>query len=75
MEADPHGTPIHQILVDCQNRPHRGNGYLRLLRIPVDTRTVHVTDDSPTLDRINEAKGVSFELEVPPPPPGVRRTW
>lgn len=63
-----HGNPVHQILVDYQNQPNGGNGYLRLLQFSADARKVHVCDYSPTLDQSSAVKGATFDLDVPPPP-------
>lgn len=63
-----HGNPVHQILVDYQNQPNGGNGYLRLLQFTPDMKTVRVSDYSPTLDKISDTKDSSFELPVPPAP-------
>jgi len=67
-----HGNPVHQILVDYQNQPNGGNGYLRLLQFSPDLKNVRVSDYSPTLDQISEVPGSSFELAVPPLPGPVR---
>ncbi len=67
-DAGQHGNPVHQILVDYQNQPNGGNGYLRLLQFSADLKTVHVSDYSPTLDQMSEVPGTAFELEVPPAP-------
>ena len=68
--TDPgkHGNPVHQILVDYQNQPNGGNGFLRLLQFTADLKTVRVSDYSPTLDQMSDVKGASFELAAPPPP-------
>ena len=72
--TDPgrHGNPVHQILVDYQNQPNGGDGYLRLLQFSAGLKTVRVSDYSPTLDQISEVKGASFELDVPPQPRAAR---
>ena len=67
-DTGKHGNPVHQILVDYQNQPNGGNGYLRLLQFTPDLKTVKVSDYSPTLDKISETPNSSFELSVPPPP-------
>jgi hypothetical protein len=59
---------VHQILVDYQNQPNGGNGFLRLLQFTADLKTVRVSDYSPTLDQMSDVKGASFELAAPPPP-------
>lgn len=63
-----HGNPVHQILVDYQNQPNGGNGYLRLLQFTPDMKAVRVSDYSPTLDRVSDTPKSSFELPVPPAP-------
>jgi predicted MPP superfamily phosphohydrolase len=68
-----HGNPVHQILVDYQNQPNGGNGYLRLLQFSPDGRKLHVCDYSPTLDRISDLPGSTFDLDVPAPPRAVLR--
>ncbi|MBI3880459.1 MAG: metallophosphoesterase [Verrucomicrobia bacterium] len=67
-DTGKHGNPVHQILVDYQNQPNGGNGYLRLLQFSADMKTVRVSDYSPTLDQVSDVKGASFELPVPPAP-------
>lgn len=71
-DAGRSGNPVHQILVDYQNQPNGGNGYLRLLQFSADTKTVKVSDYSPTLDQVSEVPGSSFVLDVPPAPRGKR---
>jgi hypothetical protein len=71
-DAGKHGNPVHQILVDYQNQPNGGNGYLRLLQFSADSKKVKVSDYSPTLDQVSDVKGASFELVVPPAPRGAR---
>lgn len=63
-----HGNPVHQMVVDYQNQPNGGNGYLRLLQFSADMKTVHVCDYSPTLGQISETPNTQFDLDVPPPP-------
>lgn len=46
----PFGNGVHEVLADYQNRPGGGEGYLRLLEILPDGRTVVVRTYSPLLD-------------------------
>jgi hypothetical protein len=68
VDIGKHGNPVHQILVDYQNQPNGGNGFLRLMQFAPDLKTVRVSDYSPTLDQISEVANSSYELPVPPAP-------
>jgi len=59
------GQTTQQMVVDYQERPLGGEGYLRLLEFLPDGRTVHVKTYSPLYDKYlpDAANQFSFELE------------
>jgi 3',5'-cyclic AMP phosphodiesterase CpdA len=61
------GNVVHQMLVDYQNQPNGGDGYLRLLQFHPDGRKVTVNDYSPTLDKVSEIAGANYEFSIAPP--------
>lgn len=63
-----HGNRVHQILVDYQDSPEGGNGWLRLLQFLPDGKTVRVRDYSPLLDETSTAPECTFEFELAPAP-------
>ncbi|HEY6170340.1 MAG TPA: metallophosphoesterase [Verrucomicrobiae bacterium] len=67
-DTSRHGNPVHQMVVDYQNQPNGGDGFLRLLQFSRDMKTVRVSDYSPTLDQISDRPNTSFELAVPAAP-------
>ncbi|MBI5772209.1 MAG: metallophosphoesterase [Verrucomicrobia bacterium] len=69
-DTGKHGNAVHQILVDYQNQPNGGNGYLRLLQFLPDGKTLRVRDYSPTLDDTIAAEDRVFDLAFPPAPKG-----
>jgi hypothetical protein len=56
------GNNIHQILVDYQNRPRGGNGWLRLLKFSADHRELAVEDYSPVLRKTSTDSTTVFRL-------------
>lgn len=64
---DSKGRAIPQMLVNYQMKENGGNGWLRLLEIQSDGRTVHVMDYSPTLDQQNTSPDNRFEFQIPAP--------
>lgn len=61
------GQSVHQMLVNFQELQNGGNGWLRILEIQNDSRTVKVSDYSPTLDQTNTSPSNQFEFVLPPP--------
>ena len=59
-----HGNLVHQVLVDYQNRPNGGDGWLRLLQFLPDGGTVMVRDYSPLLDVTSDDPSCAFEFEL-----------
>jgi hypothetical protein len=62
------GNKVHQMVVDYQNQPEGGEGYLRLLQFHPDSRKVTVTDYSPTHDLVSKHANTSYEFEIAPAP-------
>jgi hypothetical protein len=62
------GLPVHQMLSDYQVRPDGGEGYLRLLELLPDGRTLQVKTYSPWLNSYFTGPEHQFTLELPPPP-------
>ena len=60
------GEPIHQLLANYQMRAEGGQGYLRLLEILPDGRTLRVKTYSPLLDRHLTNEEHQFELTLAP---------
>jgi hypothetical protein len=59
-----HGNTVHQVLVDYQNSPQGGNGWLRLLQFLPDGRTIRVRDYSPLLDETSTDPSCAFEFQL-----------
>ena len=78
--VDDHGRVVHQMLANYQMREVGGEGYLRLLELLPDGRTMHVRTYSPLLDRylVDPDQQFTIELDVDGPAPrgarGSRRT-
>jgi hypothetical protein len=66
--SDVHGNEVPQMLVNFQMKENGGNGWLRLLEIQPDGRTIKVIDYSPTLDLQNTSPENHFEFQLPAPP-------
>ena len=62
------GQPVHQMLVNYQMQKNGGDGWLRLLEIQEDGKTVKVYDYSPTLKSSNNSHDNTFEFELASPP-------
>jgi 3',5'-cyclic AMP phosphodiesterase CpdA len=64
--VDDHGRVVHQMLANYQMRAIGGEGYLRLLELMPDGRTVHVRTYSPLLDRylVDADQQFTIELDV-----------
>ena len=61
-----HGNTVHQVLVDYQDAPQGGNGWLRLLQFLPDGRTVRVRDYSPLLDETSTDPQCAFDFVLDP---------
>lgn len=63
-----HEQTVQQMLVNFQMRPNGGEGFLRVLEIMPDQRTVRVRDYSPALDRflLGRQSNFRFSLEASP---------
>lgn len=61
------GNSVHQVLVNYQMLDQGGLGYLRLLEIHPDGRTLHMKTYSPSLGVFSYAAEQDFRLEVEPP--------
>ncbi len=59
-----HGNEVHQILVDYQDAPNGGDGWLRLLQFGAEG-TVQVRDYSPLLDQTSSEPACAFEFQLP----------
>jgi hypothetical protein len=55
-----HGNVVHQLVVDYQNIENGGNGWLRLVQVEADGKTVRVRDYSPLVNETTDRE--SFEL-------------
>jgi len=66
------GNTVHQMMVDYQNQPNGGDGFLRLLQFHPDGRKVTVRDYSPTLDKPSEIPGANYEFDISPAPKAKR---
>lgn len=62
-----HGNTVHQVLVDYQNSPNGGNGWLRLLQFLPDGRTVQVRDYTPLLNETSTDPACVFEFKLDAP--------
>jgi 3',5'-cyclic AMP phosphodiesterase CpdA len=62
--ANPHGHVVHQILANYQERPHGGDGYLRLMEFLPDGVAVQVKTYSPVLDQYLTDPTQQFVLEL-----------
>lgn len=63
-----HGNTVHQILTDYQRDPNCGNGWLRLLQIHPDGRTVTIRDYSPLLNETAALPDRAFTIVLDPIP-------
>jgi hypothetical protein len=63
-----HGNKVHQMVVDYQNQPVGGEGYLRLLQFHPGSEKVSVIDYSPTLDKISGHTNTTYEFNIAPAP-------
>ncbi|MBX9655356.1 metallophosphoesterase [bacterium] len=63
------GQPVHQMLVNYQMLKNGGNGWLRLLEIQEDGKSVKVHDYSPTLKSTNTSVDNQFSFQLAPPSP------
>jgi hypothetical protein len=61
------GNVVHQLLVNYQMLDEGGLGYLRLIEILPDGRTLHLKTYSPSLDLFSYASDQDFRLHVEPP--------
>jgi len=59
--------PVHQMLVNYQMLKNGGDGWLRLLEIQEDGKTVKVYDYSPTLGSTNTSADNQFEFQLAAP--------
>ncbi|WAS91607.1 metallophosphoesterase [Nannocystis punicea] len=62
--VDDHGRVVHQMLANYQMREVGGEGYLRLLELLPDGRTMHVRTYSPLLDRYLVEPDQQFTIEL-----------
>jgi hypothetical protein len=63
-----HGNVVHQMVVDYQNQPDGGQGYLRLLQFHPGDGRVTVNDYSPVLDQLSSQPNTSYEFKIAPSP-------
>jgi hypothetical protein len=61
------GNVVHQLLTNYQMLDEGGLGYLRLLELYPDGKTIHVKTFSPSLGLYSYAAGQDFRLTVEPP--------
>jgi predicted phosphodiesterase len=61
------GQPVHQMLVNYQMLKNGGNGWLRLLEIQEDGKSVKVYDYSPTLKSTNTSPDNRFDFQLASP--------
>jgi hypothetical protein len=61
------GNLVHQLLVNFQMLSHGGAGFLRLLELAPDGRSVRGFTYSPSLDQTATGPGEQFELPLDPP--------
>jgi 3',5'-cyclic AMP phosphodiesterase CpdA len=62
-----HGNVVHQLLSNYQMLDEGGLGYLRLLELRPDGRTLRVKTYSPSLDLFATDAAQDFRLEIVPP--------
>lgn len=64
------GNAVHEMAVDYQKDVNGGNGWLRLLQVLPDGKTVRCQDYSPLIDQrcVMEDRTFEFELAVPSTP-------
>lgn len=61
------GNIVHQLLANYQMLDEGGLGYLRLLELYPDGKTIHVRTFSPSLGLYSYAAGQDYRLQVEPP--------
>ncbi|WAS91180.1 metallophosphoesterase [Nannocystis punicea] len=62
--VNDHGQVVHQMLSNYQHRPMGGEGFLRLLELEPDGRTMHVRTYSPWYDEYLTAADQNFTIEL-----------
>jgi hypothetical protein len=62
--VNDHGRVVHQMLSNYQHRDLGGEGYLRLLEIEPDGRTMHVRTYSPWYDQYLTGSDQTFTIEL-----------
>ncbi|MFY0533980.1 hypothetical protein [Nannocystis pusilla] len=62
--VDDHGRVVHQMMSNYQHRELGGEGYLRLLELEPDGRTMHVRTYSPWYDQYLTAADQDFTIEL-----------
>jgi hypothetical protein len=62
--VNDHGRVVHQILSNYQHREFGGEGFLRLLELMPDGRTMHVRTYSPLLEQRLTAPDQQFVIEL-----------
>ncbi len=62
-----HGNRVHQVLANYQMLDEGGLGYLRLLELLPDGKTLRMKTYSPSLDRFATGSEQNFELRIEPP--------
>ena len=63
--ANDAGLPVYETLVDYQNLPNGGDGWLRIMRFVPDENKIEIRAYSPTLDKTKEGDGHTFTLDYP----------
>lgn len=61
------GNAVHQILVNYQILDEGGLGYLRLVELLPDGKSIHMKTYSPSLNLYSYATNQDFRLEIEPP--------
>lgn len=59
-----YGLPVQEILVDYQDDPNGGNGWLRTMTVKEDQNKIEVRSYSPTLNQYNNESESRFDLNV-----------
>ena len=62
------GNPVHQLLIDYQNRENGGNGWLRILEFSPTQNKIFVKTFSPYLNEFENDADSQFTLDISRPP-------
>ncbi len=60
------GRTVHQLMMNYQNRPNGGEGWLKMLKFVLPERKIYVTQYSPYLDKYERDSDSEYILEWEP---------